>query len=504
VETAFQSALLSPAALSTGVILLLAYLANYIFQQQKKDGKPFMLLDAPLLGNSKSMDFREAIATGFKNYTSKNKPFVINSTHLPTVILPIKYLNELKSLPESTLSFHGAFYSRFQGKYVGISTTPNHTLVQSVKVDLTRNISHVLSMLQDEMEYAAQDAIGPCEDWTPIPIYAKLLRIVALISGRAFVGLPLCRDERWIHISINYTIDFFAAPRRFWAYRSWQRPFVAPFLKEVRKVKQYKEEAKKLLTPIVEKRLREMEILGDDAKKNDMIQWAIDNAGDKKRDMDHMAKTYLEVSMAAIHTTSMNVTQVLYDLTSRPEYIEPLREEIAAVLAADNGKLIKTSMTKLRKLDSFIKETQRMNPHSLVQMSREVLKPITLSDGTILPKGLQISLPSHQVNMDENIWERPDEFDGFRFEKMRETPGNENRFQFVTTGADNINFGHGLHACPGRFFASNEIKVLLVHLLLNYDIKMMDGEKSRPENVYKQLSIIPDGRTRLCFKKRQL
>jgi len=244
--------------------------------------------------------------------------------------------------------------------------------------------------------------------------------------------------------------------------------------------------------------------LGDDAKKNDMIQWAIDNAGDKKWDMDHMAETYLEVSMAAIHTTSMNVTQVLYDLTFRPEYIEPLREEIAAVLAADNGKLVKTSMTKLRKMDSFIRETQRYSPPSLVQMSREVRKPITLSDGTVLPKGIQISLPSHQINMDESLWERPDEFDGFRFEKMRKTPGNENRFQFVTTGADNINFGHGIHACPGRFFASNEIKVLLVNLLLNYDIKMMDSEKSRPENIYQQLSIIPDGRTKLLFKKRQL
>jgi len=67
-------------------------------------------------------------------------------------------------------------------------------------------------------------------------------------------------------------------------------------------------------------------------------------------------------------------------------------------------------------------------------MSREVLKPITLSDGTILPKGLQISMPSHQVNMDEKLWERPDEFDGFRFDKMRATAGNENKFQFVTTG----------------------------------------------------------------------
>jgi len=223
----------------------------------------------------------------------------------------MKYLSEIKSLPESTLSFHGAFYNRFQGKYIGISSDQNSTLVQSVKVDLTRNISNVLSLLQEEMKYAAQDAIGPCEDWTPIPIYTKLLRIVALISGRVFVGLPLCRDERWIDISINFSIDFMAAPRRFWAFKSWQRPFVAPFIREVRKLKEHRRESRKLLTPIVEQRLREIEKLGDDGKKNDMIQWAIDNAGDKKWDMEHMASTYLDASMAAIREFPLPLLSIL-------------------------------------------------------------------------------------------------------------------------------------------------------------------------------------------------
>ena len=32
-----------------------------------------------------------------------------------------------------------------------------------------------------------------------------------------------------------------------------------------------------------------------------------------------------------------------------------------------------------------------------------------------------------------------------------------------------MGFGYGEHACPGRFFASNEIKIALAHLLLKYD-----------------------------------
>jgi len=42
-----------------------------------------------------------------------------------------------------------------------------------------------------------------------------------------------------------------------------------------------------------------------------------------------------------------------------------------------------------------------------------------------------------------------------------------------------IGFGHGMHACPGRFFAGNELKVALAHLLLKYDWKMPEGESKR-------------------------
>ena len=42
-------------------------------------------------------------------------------------------------------------------------------------------------------------------------------------------------------------------------------------------------------------------------------------------------------------------------------------------------------------------------------------------------------------------------------------------------------FGLGKHACPGRFFASNEIKVLLCRIILDYDMKLLDGT-TRPAN----------------------
>lgn len=54
----------------------------------------------------------------------------------------------------------------------------------------------------------------------------------------------------------------------------------------------------------------------------------------------------------------------MLDLAARPKYIEALREEIAANLP-ENTQITKQILTKLRKMDSFLKESQRMNPLNL-------------------------------------------------------------------------------------------------------------------------------------------
>jgi hypothetical protein len=61
------------------------------------------------------------------------------------VIVPPRFLDEIKAQPESTLSFQKQVSERFLGKYTGLGV--NDTLVRSVKVDLTKNIIHILGEL---------------------------------------------------------------------------------------------------------------------------------------------------------------------------------------------------------------------------------------------------------------------------------------------------------------------------------------------------------------------
>ena len=57
------------------------------------------------------------------------------------------------------------------------------------------------------------------------------------------------------------------------------------------------------------------------------------------------------------------ITMALYDLVAHPEYIEPIREEIESIIAEDGWS--KASIMKMRKLESFMKESQRYSPLAL-------------------------------------------------------------------------------------------------------------------------------------------
>lgn len=61
-------------------------------------------------------------------------------------------------------------------------------------------------------------------------------------------------------------------------------------------------------------------------------------------------------------------------------------------------------------------------------------------------------------------------------------------------------FGHGQHACPGRFFAVNEAKIALAHLILKYDFRVV-GKAPKPEKI--GLQLMADSKAVLEVRRRE-
>ena len=57
----------------------------------------------------------------------------------------------------------------------------------------------------------------------------------------------------------------------------------------------------------------------------------------------------------------MVLVHCLFELATRPEYVEPLRKEAEEAFQL-NGRWKKDGLESMVKLDSFIKECQRYNP----------------------------------------------------------------------------------------------------------------------------------------------
>ncbi|KAF4637272.1 hypothetical protein G7Y89_g787 [Cudoniella acicularis] len=159
-------------------------------------------------------------------------------------------------------------------------------------------------------------------------------------------------------------------------------------------------DVKRFLTPLIKER-EAGEKSDDYVKPNTAIDW-------------------LGYGGASIHTTSQLVTNSLFNLAAHPEYTDMLREEAKHVLIESGGQLTLASMAKLRKMDSFIKESQRFGGAFVASFQRKVKKPITLSDGTYLAPGTWASAPSLAISYDPTIYENPEEFDPLRYYKLRE------------------------------------------------------------------------------------
>lgn len=118
-----------------------------------------------------------------------------------------------------------------------------------------------------------------------------------------------------------------------------------------------------MLAPILQER-EIQEKSGDYKKPNDSIEWLRDLAPEPDRSDPHFhGISQLGISAVSVNTTSQLLTNSIFNLATYPDYVAILQEEIESVLEESGGEWTLESMGKLKKLDSFMKETLRYNGH---------------------------------------------------------------------------------------------------------------------------------------------
>lgn len=184
-------------------------------------------------------------------------------------------------------------------------------------------------------------------------------------TSRVMVGETICRNPQWLETVTNYTINVGIIVILLRPFPKSLRPLIAKFLPSVRKInEQIRFVKEELFIPMINAR-RHAEYTDSSYKKpDDFLQWMMDLANNPRdKEPDFMAHNlFVIMSLAVVHTSTMLMTHMLYDLAEMPEYLGPLREEIQATLPDGWVNATHASFNAQHRMDSFMKEVQRFNP----------------------------------------------------------------------------------------------------------------------------------------------
>ena len=118
-------------------------------------------------------------------------------------------------------------------------------------------------------------------------------------------------------------------------------------------------------------------------------------------------------------------------------------------------------------IDNAVEETLRYYPLNW-SGCRTVTQDLELG-GTELRQGDFVMMAYASANRDEDIWDRPDEFDVTRsFER------------------DHQSFGYGEHSCPGALLARTDVRIVLERLLARFPEWEITGNATRWANPFLQ------------------
>ncbi|KAH7015823.1 cytochrome P450 [Ilyonectria destructans] len=387
----------------------------------------------------------EVLNIGYRKFP--NEPFGLSTTEGTSIVIPLRYLDYMRG--QKALSFSAFLDEEFAFKpYTKLGNLdPEEITVLIKKVNPT--LPEYTPVLQDLVQ--KYWPLEKFDSYQSVKLYSHVHLMTSRICARVFHGDDAAGNDKWLHIATNYihlAMDWTAR------LREWPIP----------------------LRPLI-------------------YRWVTG--------WDDLVREWAD-ARAIITETSLSATvmQSLIDIATYPEFVPELREEIQRVMNNYNGEITKQGLSDMLKLDSFIKETGRLNPPDLTSFQRKATADLKLSNGMFLPKGAKLMLPSVSVNMDEALYQDPAKFDGFRFYKIRTSkPENRTSHQHITVGKKDIAWGYGAHACPGRFMADVGIKLVLIEFIMNYDLRTPKDVVGRPKNIEVEGVSIPDPQGELLIKR---
>lgn len=276
---------------------------------------------------------------------------------------------------------------------------------------------------------------------------------------------------------------------------------------------------KKWVKPLWDSRLETLKYDRDDPDHEEphdlvqmMVRYAQRERPEELTNYDNILRRIVIQNFGSFHQTFLQVVNLILNvMASDAEFntIAALREEADRVMGTgDSAEWTKAKVSQLSKADSCSRESIRLHAFGGRAVFRKVMiDGFETDDGYSIPKGTVISFFSQPVHYDGSILEDPARYDPFRYSRIREAAVTRDEkvppVNLVSTSPEFLPFGHGKHACPGRFLIDFELKMILAYILRHYDLEFAEKyQGQRPPNYWLAEAVFPPDGVKIRVKRR--
>ncbi|KAI9492231.1 cytochrome P450, partial [Zychaea mexicana] len=234
-----------------------------------------------------------------------------------------------------------------------------------------------------------------------------------------------------------------------------------------------------LLVPEMEK-IRAGEVSHDDEPSYAAMVLNLPKANGQLRTPQEAAFYFKNIVLASIHTTTTFASFALHELACRPALQAELRAEIEKL---GNDRTPET-VSQIRLLDSLLREVLRYDT-SYLGMHHKALDNVILSTGQMIPRGSLVLGAMYDAHICPAYMPETaalgsscplDQFDAHRFMHANDDSSCSSA---SSVGPEYMTFGMFAHACPGRYFAVDEIKYILAEMIMRYDLTTKSGKRAK-------------------------
>ncbi|KAI0809672.1 cytochrome P450 [Xylaria sp. FL0064] len=462
-------------------------------------------------------------AEGYVKFTKHNLPYLIMTLDRGSVLLvPLQQMKTLYKLPENRLDVFGVLQQQIQAQYTvryeRVVRDPYHRYF--IPSQLTRKLDVLTPRMVTEISDGFNSTWGTETVWKEVPVWKACFHVIARAANAAFCGTPLCSNPQYLQCLDGQSAAFFAGGTLISITPGFLRPVTGYFVRLW--CLYYSKRFTRICGPSIEQRIKETKdringgqssspktdalqlIIDEDLSRNDSTQLSIDLIADR----------ILITNNVTLHGLTFTVQHLLLSLISSDPslgYIETLREECQNALDYTGGSWNLEAVRSLKLLDSAIRESMRIAPFASIAIARMVVDPQGIEVGqadsapVLLPTGTIVAVPIESIHYDNDIYPDPHKFNPFRFVVPQSEIDHRRSPRYTSskpaTTADDRFFGFGTsqNPCPGRFLVVHEIKLILAHILLNYELHHAEWNPRLPSILAMK---VPKLDAMICVRRR--